>query len=892
MPLSLIPKPPDKFRLIQNFSANVGGSQATNDLIPRSWATTWSTFRQIVGNILSLPPESEACTRDVDSAYRLLPIHPSQWPAFVLRTEEGFFIDTRVSFGVGPGTGVFGRVGEAALDVFRARGFGPLGRWVDDILFLRARHDSVTRISAQRAELNASLDQQPFLRRGAKWWVDGEGRKYDESYEYPLRSSTEAGRSDGWHYGDEEIAALADDLGLPLHKPTPWSSIFAYAGYVFNIFDRRAGLPASKVARYRGDLDFWLSSPTHRLDDAQRLLGRLLHASPIVLDASRHLTRLIGFINIAMRSNAHARAERHGGTALDEDVRWWRERLSGEEVWRSIAEYAPQDINLYVDASSDWGVGIWWNGCSAAYRLRSDWRLRGNGRDIQFAEALAVEVGLLHVFSTGLRSAALIVYTDNTGVQFGVPRGRMRNAAATIVIERLHELQVKHDVPTLPQSSVWTGRRARPDEGDDAPRAEKIRVIAQSQTSRPSIVALRSARQVLASKPALPHPDANSNRRRFIPQPLKIAPSPLRPAVLAPQRLASWRPVAALTSTNLSPEEASSVSLAMATSYAEDTRSSYGSGMARWHLWCDDRGVPEQLRCPAPAELLEYFIIQHAGNFSSDTISTWLSGLRAWHRVWNQPWPAGDMRRSELVRFAALQTPAESRRPARPPVTLEWLSAILKVAKLNNPGDVATAAAAATAFWGLLRLGEATCSKKGFDARKDVSRRGLTFASAFGGSFTATLALPFTKTHPNGQKVVLVERPASVDPLLWLRRHLALNSVPEDATHSLFAFRREGGVTQMRRSMLTSRLKILTRRAKLPVLDGHSFRIGGCTELLRAGNAFDDVRVHGRWSSEAWQRYVRDHAEIMAPRLHLDDAALSRIVEVEREQDVGPRAGD
>ncbi|CAD6943669.1 unnamed protein product, partial [Tilletia caries] len=68
MPLSLIPKPPDKFRLIQNFSASVGGSKATNDLIPRSWATTWSTFRQIIGNILSLPADSEACTRDVDSA--------------------------------------------------------------------------------------------------------------------------------------------------------------------------------------------------------------------------------------------------------------------------------------------------------------------------------------------------------------------------------------------------------------------------------------------------------------------------------------------------------------------------------------------------------------------------------------------------------------------------------------------------------------------------------------------------------------------------------------------------------------------------------------------------------------------------------------------------------
>ncbi|KAE8180276.1 hypothetical protein CF336_g9344 [Tilletia laevis] len=58
MPLSLIPKPPDKFRLIQNFSATVGTSPATNELIPRSWATTWSTFRQIVANILALPSDS------------------------------------------------------------------------------------------------------------------------------------------------------------------------------------------------------------------------------------------------------------------------------------------------------------------------------------------------------------------------------------------------------------------------------------------------------------------------------------------------------------------------------------------------------------------------------------------------------------------------------------------------------------------------------------------------------------------------------------------------------------------------------------------------------------------------------------------------------------------
>ncbi|KAE8240282.1 hypothetical protein A4X13_0g7872 [Tilletia indica] len=858
MPLSLIPKPPDKFRLIQNFSANVGTSQATNELIPRSWATTWSTFRQIVADVLGLPSDSEACTRDVDSAYRLLPVHPSQWPAMVLRTEQGYFIDTRVPFGIGPGTGVFGRVGEAALDIFRAQGLGPLGRWVDDILFFRVREESIADVNSRRAATYASMDDQPFLRRGGKWWVDADGNRHDESYEYPLRDRAESRRADGWHYGDEEIEAWAGRLGLPLHKPTLWSSVFTYAGYVFNIRDRQAGLPVTKAATYCDDIHDWLSSPTHRLEDAQRLLGRLLHASPVVPDSSRHLTRLISFVNVAIKSNAHARSKRHGGSPLDEDLLWWRERLSGGEVWCSIAQYAPQDIQLYVDASSEWGVGIWWGGRVASYRLRSDWRTRQEGRDIQFAEALAIEVGLLHVFATGVRRAALIVHTDNTGVQFGVPRGRMRNAPATTVIERIHALQVEYDVvvhtrrPTLRQSLNQRGGRAPTADDRAESRATKVRVLARSQTSRPSVVALRLSRQAAAPTPALDPPDAASNRRRFVPQPLKIGSSPLRPDVPAPARLAAWRPITAHTSEHLSPAEVASVSAAMASSYSEDTRRSYGSGLARWHQWCDVRVVPEQLRCPAPAELLEYFIIQHAGSFSSDTISTWLSGLRAWHRVWGQTWPVGDMRRAELV------------------------------ARLDSPGDVAAAAAAATAFWGLLRLGEATCSNGGFDPKKNISRNGVTLAAAHGGALTATLALPFTKTNPNGQKVVLTERPSAVDPLLWLQRHLALNTVPENDAHSLFAFQRGRGVTQMKRSTLTSRLKILTRRAEVPVLDGHSFRIGGCTELLRAGNAFDDVRVHGRWSSEAWQRYVREHAEIMAPRLHLDDSALARLAAAEQ----------
>ncbi|CAD6904900.1 unnamed protein product [Tilletia controversa] len=50
-------------------------------------------------------------------------------------------------------------------------------------------------------------------------------------------------------------------------------------------------------------------------------------------------------------------------------------------------------------------------------------------------------------------------------------------------------------------------------------------------------------------------------------------------------------------------------------------------------------------------------------------------------------------------------------------------------------------------------------------------------------------------------------------------------------------------------------------------LKGHSLRIGGCTEFLLRGIPIDTVRLHGRWSSDAWRLYLREHVELLAPHL-------------------------
>jgi len=143
-PLSLIPKPgrPRKFRLVQNFSFpstpnSTHPSPSINSAINADkFPTTWGKFSTVYLLAARLPQGSEAATQDVAEAYRTIPLHHSQWPVAVVRTSysEGC-IDTCLAFGTSPSAGVYGHVADAAVEIFRYHGIGPLDKWVDDHIF-------------------------------------------------------------------------------------------------------------------------------------------------------------------------------------------------------------------------------------------------------------------------------------------------------------------------------------------------------------------------------------------------------------------------------------------------------------------------------------------------------------------------------------------------------------------------------------------------------------------------------------------------------------------------------------------------------------------------------------------------------------------------------------
>ena len=126
-PLNIIPKPgkPGKYHLIQNLSYPNSprpneppsiNSQVDSALFP----CKWGTFDTTCTLIQSLPQGSQGVMRDVAEAYRTVPLHPSQWPALVMRISDEpplFAVDTCLCFGYGPSAGTYGTIHDAGLDV-------------------------------------------------------------------------------------------------------------------------------------------------------------------------------------------------------------------------------------------------------------------------------------------------------------------------------------------------------------------------------------------------------------------------------------------------------------------------------------------------------------------------------------------------------------------------------------------------------------------------------------------------------------------------------------------------------------------------------------------------------------------------------------------------------
>ncbi|EPQ55316.1 hypothetical protein GLOTRDRAFT_41871, partial [Gloeophyllum trabeum ATCC 11539] len=363
---------------------------------------------------------------------------------------------------------------------------------------------------------------------------------------------------------------------------------------------------------------------------------------------------------------------------------------------------------------------------------------------------------------------------------------------------------------------------------------------------------------------------------------LKPRDSPLRPHCRADERLFLWRgvnqpPLSVIDNPIIHhlADMASRASL-------RDT-SSYGSGLQKFHLFCDIFSIPETRRLPASFSILHSFALW--APISVKAARKYLSAVRAWHLA--QGWPPPlSQEESERINWLLrgldnIQLSKRSR-PPRQPITIAMLTALKLTLNLSDPFDACIWTICSCSFFGLMRFGEATVkSRADFDGSRHLKRIDSTFAHDLDGRRYARLDLPAAKTAKPGEiQHIFLNEQGNLCPLWALENLVAV--VPASATDPLFSWRDSRGLIRpMARSAALARINGILYSLGWGTAFCHSFRIGGASFFLAKGVSPELMRIAGRWRSLAYETYIRAFEQITSrhmSNLHSSGTATTLMV--------------
>lgn len=364
---------------------------------------------------------------------------------------------------------------------------------------------------------------------------------------------------------------------------------------------------------------------------------------------------------------------------------------------------------------------------------------------------------------------------------------------------------------------------------------------------------------------------------------LQLRPSPLRPHCLASERIYVWKGI------NTPPPHLIQSSLIhyladIASRASLRDPSSYGSGLRKFHLFCDIFSIPEEQRLPASFAVLHSFALWAVADpdplepafvdgtpfepVSVKAARQYLSAIRAWHiaQGWPPPLTKDSRDRIEFSLRGLENIQRQKRkRPPRPPVTIHMLAALRSMLELDNSFDACVWAVACCAFWGLMRFGEVTVhSRADFSEHLHLTRAHAIFGSDLDGKPYVRLDLPSAKTARPGevQQIFLVEQ-GSVCPIRALGNLGRV--VPAGERDPLFSWRdQRGDVRPMTRKAALDRINQVFGHLGYGTTFGHSFRIGGASYLLSQKVDPEIVRIQGRWKSLAYELYIRSFEQVVS----------------------------
>ena len=244
---------------------------------------------------------------DIESAYRLIPVHPQDRLLQAVQWRSNIYIDPMLPFGLRSAPKIFNAVADALEWYMCRQGVQHIFHYLDDFIVLGAPN------TQQCAQSVAILDQT--------------------------------------------CAAL----GVPIaeHKRDGPTTCLTFLGIEMDTQAGSLRLPANKLSRLQALLAHWGDRKACARRELESLIGLLNHACKVVWSGRSFLRRMIDLLHTVpmhpmkphpIRLNREFRS----------DLAWWR--LFASE-WNGVSFLTPPTQHpvkeLATDASGSWGCGAW-----------------------------------------------------------------------------------------------------------------------------------------------------------------------------------------------------------------------------------------------------------------------------------------------------------------------------------------------------------------------------------------------------------------------------------------------------------------------------------------------------------------------------------------------------
>jgi len=377
-PLYAVPKKlPGKFRLIHDLSHPKGLS--VNDGIPPELSSvTYSSIDTAIGYIKSLGPGCYLAKTDIESAFRLIPIHPHDYHLLGFYWNGNFYFDKCLPMGSSMSCAIF-------------ESFSSALEWI-------ARTKLHIRFPTH------ILDDFLFA-----------AKTYRQCY-HDLNT----------------FSNMCKDVGVPLAEGKTYTpdTTMSFLGIELDTVVMEARLPLDKLTKCQDQLSSFLGLSSATLKQIQSLVGLLNHVCQVVPPGRAFLRRLIDLTKSQSPPNCNIPIPQH----VRRDLHMWYTFLkdfNGRSFFLDERFISNSTLHLYTDAAASLGYGAV---CGTAWFYGS-WPTSLCSRNITILEFYPIVVAL-HVWGQPWANHSILLHTDNESLVHIINRQTSKNPLIMPLVRR------------------------------------------------------------------------------------------------------------------------------------------------------------------------------------------------------------------------------------------------------------------------------------------------------------------------------------------------------------------------------------------------------------------------------------------------------------------------